>query len=94
MDNSIFVPSEGETGNGAEGSTLSQVSQPPNSEILSFLKSMEQAMNNKFSSITKKLGTLDKLETKVNGVDYELCKLWNVVQENYKIQSEELNKIA
>ncbi|KAH3753731.1 hypothetical protein DPMN_188440 [Dreissena polymorpha] len=63
MDYSVFVPSEGETGNGAEGSTLSQVSQPSNSEIMSFLRSMEQAMNNKCSSITKTLETLDTLET-------------------------------
>ncbi|KAH3809426.1 hypothetical protein DPMN_137795 [Dreissena polymorpha] len=94
MDNSVFVPSEGEAGNGAEGSTLSQVSQPPYSEIMSFLTSMEQVMNNKFGSINKKLGTLDKLETKVNGVESELCKLWNIVQEKNKIQSEKLNKIA
>ncbi|KAH3689752.1 hypothetical protein DPMN_194641 [Dreissena polymorpha] len=95
MYNSVFVPSEGEAGNGAEGSTLSQVSQPPYSEIMSFLTSMEQVMNNKFASINKKLETLDKLETKVNGVESELCKLWNIVQEkNKKIQSETLNKIA
>jgi len=94
MDNSVFVPSERETGNGAEGSILSQVSQPLNSEIMSFLRSMNQAMNNKFSSITTQLETLNKLETKVNGIESELCKLWNVVQENNKIQSEKLNKIA
>ncbi|KAH3838638.1 hypothetical protein DPMN_112050 [Dreissena polymorpha] len=45
MDNSVFAPSEGEARNGAEERIISQVSQFSNSEIMSFLISMEKAMN-------------------------------------------------
>ncbi|XP_052237905.1 uncharacterized protein LOC127849226 [Dreissena polymorpha] len=66
MDYSVFVPSEGETGNGAEGSTLSQVSQPSNSEIMSFLRSMEQAMNNKCSKSQSAISKLQQEKSELS----------------------------
>ena len=51
-------------------------------------------MNIKFSVINKKKETLEKLEKKVNGVESDLCKLWNVVPDTNTILTEKLHKIA
>lgn len=51
MYTSVFAPSERAAGHGDEGNILSQVSQPFNSEIMSFLKSMEQTMKINFATI-------------------------------------------